>query len=123
MAFLRLAAVESATAADKSELAERPSARRAASSRSSGKSDVAAQTAQTFRNLEVALAAAGATLENVIRRNVYVVEDQPLEPAFEVFERVWGRRPNPPLNTLAVVSALTSPDFLVELDAVAVVPE
>ena len=122
MAFLRLAAVESATAADKSELAERPSARRAASSRSSGKSDVAAQTAQTFRNLEVALAAAGATLENVIRRNVYVVEDQPLEPAFEVFQRVWGRRPHPPLITLAVVSALANPDFLVELDAVAVVP-
>jgi hypothetical protein len=31
-----------------------------------------------------------------IKWNIFVVQDQPLQPAFEVFQRVWGRRPNPP---------------------------
>ena len=88
-----------------------------------GKGDVAAQTAQVFRNLEAALAAAGARLEDVIKWSVYVVEGQPLQPAFEVFQRVWAERPNAPLITLAFVSGLAQPDFLVELDAVAVVPD
>ncbi len=88
-----------------------------------GNGDIAAQTEQVFRNLEVALAAAGARLEHVIKWNIYAVEGQPLQPAFEVFQRVWGQRPNPPLISLAVVSGLARPDVLVELDAVAVVPE
>ncbi len=87
-----------------------------------GKDDVAAQTEQVFRNLEAALAVAGARLEHVIKWNIYVVEGQPLLPAFEVFQRVWGSRGDPPLITLAVVSALAQPDFLLELEAVAVVP-
>jgi enamine deaminase RidA (YjgF/YER057c/UK114 family) len=87
-----------------------------------GKDDIGAQTAQVLQNLEIALAAAGAGLEHVIKWNLYVVEGQPLEPGFEAFQRVWGRRPNPPVITMAFVSALAQPDFLVELDAVAVIP-
>jgi enamine deaminase RidA (YjgF/YER057c/UK114 family) len=68
------------------------------------------------------VAAAGAGLEHVIKWNIFVVQDQPLQPAFEVFQRVWGRRPNPPLITVAMVSGLAQPDFLAELEAVAVVP-
>lgn len=86
-----------------------------------GKGDIAAQTEQIFRNLEAALAAAGASLDDVIKWNIYVVDGQTLEPAFEVFQRVWGQRRNPPLITLAYVSGLAQPDFLVELEAVAVV--
>lgn len=88
-----------------------------------GQGDIARQTEQIFRNLEAALGAAGARLEHVIKWTIYVVDGQPLQPAFEVFQRVWGRRPNPPLITLARVSGLAQPDFLVELDAVAVVPD
>lgn len=88
-----------------------------------GKGDLAAQTEQVLKNLETALAAAGAKLEHVIKWNLYVVEGQDLQPGFAVFQRVWGRRPNPPLITMAFVSALANPDFLCEMDAVAVVPE
>jgi enamine deaminase RidA (YjgF/YER057c/UK114 family) len=88
-----------------------------------GKDDIAAQTAQVFHNLEIALASAGAGLEHVIKWNLFVVEGQPLQPGLEVFQRVWGSRPNPPLITAAFVSALAQPDFLVELEAVAVVPD
>ena len=88
-----------------------------------GKGDIGAQTEQVFRNLEAALGAAGARLEHVVKWNILVVEGQPLQPAFEVFQRVWGRRPNPPLITLAVVAGLAEPDYLVELEAMAVVPQ
>jgi enamine deaminase RidA (YjgF/YER057c/UK114 family) len=88
-----------------------------------GKGDLKAQTEQVFKNLQIALEAGGAKLENVVKWNVYVVEGQPIEPGFEVFQRVWGKRLNPPVITSAFVSKLAQPDFLVEIDAVAVVPQ
>lgn len=89
-----------------------------------GAGDIEAQTRQVFQNLDVALAAAGAGLEHVVKWTVYVTEGQPLGAGFAVFRQVWGDRPNPPPSiTVAVVTALAHPDFLVELDAVAVVPD
>ena len=88
-----------------------------------GKGDIKTQAEQVLKNLQNALAAAGATLEHVIKWNVYVVQGQPLQPAFEVFQRVWGNRPNPPAITMVFVAGLAHPDFLVEMDAVAVVPQ
>jgi len=88
-----------------------------------GKGDIKQQTEQVFNNLQAALKAVGAKLDHVIKWNVYVVHGQPLHPAFEVFQRVWGRRPNPPAITMMFVSGLANPDFLVEMDAIAVVSE
>lgn len=87
-----------------------------------GKGDIGRQVAQVLANLQEALKAAGAGLEHVVKWNVYMVEGLPLEPAFEVAQRVWGGRPNPPVITMAFVSGLGRPDFLVEMDAIAVVP-
>jgi enamine deaminase RidA (YjgF/YER057c/UK114 family) len=88
-----------------------------------GKGDLVAQTEQVFHNLLVALEAAGAGLEHIVKWNLYVVQGQPLQPGFAVFQRVWGRRPNPPAITMAFVAALANPDFLIEMDAIAVVPQ
>ncbi|AET63551.1 hypothetical protein Mhar_0160 [Methanothrix harundinacea 6Ac] len=52
-----------------------------------------------------------------------MVAGQPLQPGFEAFMRAWGRRPNPPAITMAFVSGLARPEYLVEIDAVAVVEE
>jgi enamine deaminase RidA (YjgF/YER057c/UK114 family) len=87
-----------------------------------GKGDLGAQTGQILANLETALAAAGATLAHVVKWNVYVVEGQDLVPAFAAFRRVWGDRPNPPLITGVFVNSLARPEFLAEMDAIAVVP-
>jgi enamine deaminase RidA (YjgF/YER057c/UK114 family) len=87
-----------------------------------GKGDLKAQTEQVFKNLQIALEAGGAKLENVVKWNIYVVEGQPIEPGLEVFQRVSGNRPNPPVITTVYVAKLANPDFLVEIDAVAVVP-
>jgi enamine deaminase RidA (YjgF/YER057c/UK114 family) len=88
-----------------------------------GKGDIKQQARQVFANLQVALKAGGAELENIIKWNVYLVQGQPLQPTFEVFQNVWGRRPNPPAITVTIVSGLANPDFLIEIDAVAVVPQ
>jgi enamine deaminase RidA (YjgF/YER057c/UK114 family) len=88
-----------------------------------GKGDIKQQTEQVFKNLQAALKAGGAELEHVIKWNVYLVQGQPLQPGFEVFQQVWGRRPNPPAITGVFVFALANPDFLVEMDAIAVVPQ
>ena len=88
-----------------------------------GQGDLAAQTEQVFHNLQIALGAAGAGLEHIVKWNIYLVQGQPIQPAFEVFQRLWGRRPDPPAITMLFVSALANPAFLVELDAIAVVPQ
>ena len=87
-----------------------------------GQGDIAAQTEQVMRNIQAALAAGGASLEHVIKWNLYLVQGQPLQPGFEVFQRVWNRRPNPPAITMAFVAGLANPDFLIEMDAIAAVP-
>jgi enamine deaminase RidA (YjgF/YER057c/UK114 family) len=88
-----------------------------------GKGDIKAQVEQVFKNLEAALAAAGAGLGHVVKWNVYIVQGQPLQPAFEASQRAWGKRPNPPTITGVYVAGLANPDYLVEMDAIAVVPE
>lgn len=87
-----------------------------------GIGDIAAQTEQVLRNLRTALAAAGAGPEHVVKWNVLIVEGQDFASGYAVFQRVWGDRPDPPVITAAVVKGLAHPDFLVEMDAIAVVP-
>ncbi len=88
-----------------------------------GKGDLKAQTEQILKNIEAALAAGGARLEHVIKWNLYVVQGQSLQAGFEAFQRVWGTRPNPPTISFMFVAGLAHPDFLAEMDAIAVVPE
>ena len=88
-----------------------------------GKGDIRAQTEKALKNLETALAAGGAGLQHVVKWNVYILHGQSAQAGFEAFQKVWGQRPNPPVITGIFVPALTHPDFLVEIDAVAVVPQ
>jgi enamine deaminase RidA (YjgF/YER057c/UK114 family) len=89
-----------------------------------GRGDLAAQTTQILRNIETGLAAAGAGWEHLVKLNIFVVEGHDVRSGFEAFQAIWGNRPNPPLITVAVVRALgPGPDFLAEIDAIAVVPD
>ena len=87
-----------------------------------GKGDIGAQSLQVMKNIQSALAAAGAGLEHIIKWNIYLTQGQPLQPGFEAFQRAWGNRPNAPINTVMYVSELVPSDFLVCIDAIAVVP-
>jgi enamine deaminase RidA (YjgF/YER057c/UK114 family) len=88
-----------------------------------GKGDIKAQSEQALKNVETALAAGGAKLEHVVKWNVYIVQGQAPLPGFEAFRRAWGDRPNPPTITVLFVAGLANPDFLVEIDAIAAVPQ
>jgi hypothetical protein len=48
---------------------------------------------------------------------IQIVAGQPLAAAFTAFQGVWGTRPNPPAVSVAFVSALANPAFLVEVTA------
>ena len=88
-----------------------------------GKGDLAAQTTQILANIKTALASAGAGPEHVIKWNLHLVEGQSIQAGFEAFQRSWHRLSTPPpLITAAFVGALGHPDWLVEMDAIAVVP-
>jgi enamine deaminase RidA (YjgF/YER057c/UK114 family) len=87
-----------------------------------GKDDIVAQTEQILANVRAALEAGGARPEHIIKWNLYVVEGQSLQEGFGAFQNAWPEVPNPPAITMAFVSGLAHPDFLVEMDAVAVVP-
>lgn len=87
-----------------------------------GKGDVAAQTEQVLRNLRAALEAGGAGPEHVIKWRLYLVTGVDLQQGFSAFQSAWGHPTNPPAITAAFVAGLANPEFLVEMDAVAVVP-
>jgi enamine deaminase RidA (YjgF/YER057c/UK114 family) len=88
-----------------------------------GKGDFETQTEQVLMNIQAALAAAGAELRHVIKWNLFVVQGQDLRKGFAVFQKVWANRPNPPAISGLFVSALAHPDFLLEMDAIAVIPQ
>ena len=86
-----------------------------------GKGDLAAQTEQIFENLGIVLEAAGATLHDIVKWTMFIVEGQDLLPGFEVFQKHWGAEHQPPAISAALVSSLAHPDFLVEIEAIAIV--
>ena len=86
-----------------------------------GPNDIVAQTEQVFHNLEILLAAAGATLTDVVIWRISVVHGQSLQAGASVFFKRWGQRPNPPANTIMFVPALGVPGALLTLEAEAVV--
>jgi enamine deaminase RidA (YjgF/YER057c/UK114 family) len=88
-----------------------------------GKGDIGAQTEQVLANVRAALAAGGAGPEHIIKWNIYIVEGQSLQAGFAAFRNAWPEVPDPPAITGVFVSGLAHPDFLVEMDAVAVVPQ
>lgn len=88
-----------------------------------GGTDLAAQTEQVFANLATVLAATGGTLHDVIKWTIYVVQGHDIRPVFGVFQRVWGREQPPPAITVLTVAGLANPEFLVEVEAIAVIKE
>ena len=85
--------------------------------------DVAAQAERVMANLVTALDAAGATLADVARSTVYVAsaDRSDLVAAWDVVRAAFGEHDAP--STLLGVAVLGYPDQLVEVEAVAVLPQ
>jgi enamine deaminase RidA (YjgF/YER057c/UK114 family) len=87
-----------------------------------GVGDLGAQTTQVMRNLEVALGSVGATFADVVKITTYVVGYQPEHRAVIATARSAFFPPGePPASTLVGVAALAAPDWLIEIEAVAVI--
>jgi enamine deaminase RidA (YjgF/YER057c/UK114 family) len=86
-----------------------------------GPGDLAAQAHQAFANVGRALAAAGATPEQVTRITIYVVDHRPeyLPVISEARIAVFGD--HKPTDVLVGVQTLAEPGYLIEVDAIAVV--
>jgi enamine deaminase RidA (YjgF/YER057c/UK114 family) len=83
---------------------------------------LAEQTVQVLRNVKAAVEAAGATVDDIVKWTIYVVDGQSFDEGFAAFMAEWGQRPDPPVITGVKVVALANPQFLVEIDAVAAIP-
>lgn len=85
-----------------------------------GGDDVVAQTRQVFANLAASLAAAGASLRDVVKVTVYLTDVGDRAAVNTVREEMFGE--TRPASTLVEVSSLVLHDARVEIDAVAVLP-
>lgn len=84
-----------------------------------GKGDFDAQGEQVMSNLRDVLAEAGATFADVVKLTTYVVKQDDAQKGRDLVGRHFKN--NPPANTLCVLLGLAHPDFLVEIEAIAVV--
>lgn len=83
-----------------------------------GRDDPRSQMRQVFENLGVALAAAGARMEHVVKLTVYLTDLDDLD-VFRSVRDEYISRANPPASSLIQVSGLVNPAFRVEIDAMA----
>lgn len=94
---------------------------RAADGSITGVGDIEAQTRQVCENLKAAAEAAGGSLKDICRVDVYVRN-------MEHFDRIHKVRreyfePPLPASTMVEITKMTSPDYLIEINAIAVIPD
>jgi enamine deaminase RidA (YjgF/YER057c/UK114 family) len=87
-----------------------------------GKGDLGAQTRQILANVQTCLAAADAGFEHVVKWTILVKAGQSLEAGFAAYQEIVSREAPPPIITGVFVASLAHPDFLAEIEAIAVVP-
>lgn len=83
--------------------------------------DAAGQAEQAMANIDLLLREAGARLEHVCKITIYLVDPRYREAVYQVVGR-WLRGVHP-VSTGLVVVALARPEWLVEIDVMAVIPD
>ena len=83
--------------------------------------DPAGQAEQAMANIKMLLEEAGARLEHVCKITIYIIDPRYREPVYRAVGK-WLKGVHP-VSTGIVVSALARPEWLVEVDATAVIPD
>jgi 2-iminobutanoate/2-iminopropanoate deaminase len=86
-----------------------------------GAGDIEAQTRQMCENVKAAVEAAGGTMADICRVDVYVKDMDEFDTIHRV-RREFFPSP-PPASTMVAVSGFTHPDYLIEMAAIAVIPD
>lgn len=86
-----------------------------------GEGDPAAQADQAMRNVEQLLDEAGARLEDIVRTVIYITDRRYREPVYRVIGR-WLKGVYP-VSTGLIVDALAKPEWLMEIEVTAVIPD
>jgi enamine deaminase RidA (YjgF/YER057c/UK114 family) len=87
-----------------------------------GGADFRAQATQVFENMKVALGVSGATFNDVVKLNVYLTDIRQA-PVFREVRDQYVNLANPPVSTAVEVRRLVREEWLIEMDAIAVLPE
>jgi enamine deaminase RidA (YjgF/YER057c/UK114 family) len=85
-----------------------------------GAGDIKAQTRQVCENLKSAITAAGGTLADLVSVNVYITDMTLFKEIHEVRREYFPTEP--PTSTMVQITRLTDPDFMIEINAIAVLP-
>ena len=83
-----------------------------------GEGDMRAQVRQVLENMRTVLASQGADFSNVTKVTIFTVDIESFRGAAEVRAEFFGE--HPPASTLVQVVRLARPEFLVEIEAVAI---
>ncbi len=89
-----------------------------------GAGDLKAQTQQVYENLRYCLRFAGANFEDIVKMTTYVVNYKPSD--IDIVREVrkgYLSKENPPASTLVGVQALAHPEYMIEIEAIAVIPD
>ena len=86
-----------------------------------GIGDIEAQTHQVCQNVKAAVEAAGGTMDDICRVDVYIRNMEQFAAIHEV-RREYFREPLP-ASTMVEVVKMTHPDYLIEINAIAVIPD
>ena len=87
-----------------------------------GRNDLRAQTEQVFKNLKTALAAAGTDFDHVVKLTYFVLDATQMPVVREVRDQFLNKQ-SPPASTAVEVRRLVMDDWLIEVDAIAVIPD
>ncbi|HEY2979768.1 MAG TPA: RidA family protein [Anaerolineales bacterium] len=86
-----------------------------------GKNDLRAQAQQVFANLKTALEAAGTDFDHVVKLTYFVLDASQMPIVREVRDQYLNKQ-SPPASTAVEVRRLVMEDWLIEVDAIAVIP-
>lgn len=83
--------------------------------------DAEGQTEQAMKNIKMLLEEAGGQLEHICKVTIYLIDPRYREPVYRTVGK-WLKGVHP-VSTGIVVTALARPEWLVEVDATAVIPD
>ena len=87
-----------------------------------GKNSLAKQAKQVFLNIKNIVEAAGGTMEHVVKTGIYMTDISQIH-IFRDIRNKFINLQKPPTSTLVQVSKLFSDDWLIEMEATAIIPK